>query len=196
VCLNFLGTSEQAMGVPIHIVLRGILNSRTLPQAVGQITRMDRGTSANYLIAHREGEALDVESTPSNYDALYPEDGWLIHTNHFVGPRMVNIHDTARLNFPDTHLRYGRAAKLLGKRSDNMNIDTFKQIFRDHKGYPDSICRHGEASPPELGRPITGSTVFSIIMNLSTGTFELAKGQPCEVGYDSYGFSERAAVVE
>ncbi|WP_232697513.1 C45 family autoproteolytic acyltransferase/hydolase [Brevibacillus daliensis] len=190
VCLNFLGTTERVIGVPIHIVLRGILNSNTLPQAVGQVARLQRGTSANYLIAHREGEVLDVESTPTNYDILYPNDGWLVHANHFIGPRTITIQDTARILSPDTHLRQGRASKQLARYGNTIDTDAFKQIFRDHGGSPDGICRHGETLAPDLGRPLISSTVFSIIMNLSQGTFELAAGQPCENPYKLYGFTE------
>ncbi|GED14985.1 C45 family autoproteolytic acyltransferase/hydolase [Aneurinibacillus migulanus] len=189
VCLNFLGTSEREIGVPIHVVLRGILNSKTLPQAVGQVARLTRGTSANYLIAHKEGEALNVETTPTNYDVLYPNKGWLVHANHFIGPRKVMIQDTARIVSPDTHLRQGRASKQLGSYGKGIDAKAFKRIFRDHGGSPDGICRHGEVLAPDLGRPLISSTVFSIIMNMSQGTFELAVGQPCKTPYKIYGFT-------
>lgn len=189
VCLNFLGTSERVMGVPIHVVLRGILNSHTLPQAVGQVARLTRGTSANYLIAHKEGEVLDIETTPTNYDVLYPSEGWLVHANHFIGPRMIMIEDTARILSPDSHLREGRASKLLSRYGNNVDTTAFKHIFSDHGGSPDGICRHGETLPPDLGRPMISSTVFSIIMNISQGTFKLAGGQPCTESYEKYGFS-------
>lgn len=191
VCLNFLGTSERGMGVPIHVVLRGILNSHTLPQAVGQVARFPRGTSANYLIAHKEGEALNVETTPTNYDVLYSTDGWMAHSNHFISPRMLMIEDTARIMSPDTHLRLGRASKQLAHYGKNIDADAIKQIMQDHCGNPDGICRHGELFPPDLGRPMISSTVFSIIMNLSQGTFELAAGQPCSEPYQAYGFTSQ-----
>ncbi|RNB79924.1 hypothetical protein EDM59_26355 [Brevibacillus nitrificans] len=189
VCLNFLGTSERIVGVPIHIILRGILNSSTLPQAVGQVARMNRGTSANYLIAHKEGEVLNVEASPTNYDVLYPEKGWQVHANHFIGPRSINLIDTARIMSPDSHLRQGRASKLLDKFESNIDSEAFQAIFRDHAGSPDGICRHGETQPLDLGRSMISSTVFSIIMNLSQGTFVLSEGQPCENPYDAYGFT-------
>ncbi|MET3289811.1 UNVERIFIED_CONTAM: isopenicillin-N N-acyltransferase-like protein [Brevibacillus sp. OAP136] len=189
VCLNFLGTTERQMGVPIHIVLRGILNSHTLPQAIGQVARLTRGTSANYLIAHKEGEVVDVETTSTNYDVLYPDHGWLVHANHFIGPRSILIEDTARIMSPDSHLRQGRASKLLTRYGNDVDTAAFKHIFSDHAASPDGICRHGETQPVDLGRPMISSTVFSIVMNLSEGTFELSGGQPCTEDYKKYGFS-------
>lgn len=186
VCLNFLGTSEISEGVPIHIILRGILNSKTLPQAIGQIARMPRGTSANYMIAHKEGETVNVEATPTNYDVIYPLEGYIAHANHFMGPRMAYIDDKKKSSIPDTHLRQGIATRLLASESGSIDSGKFKQIFTNHAGYPDGICRHGELVPQDLGRSGPASTVFSIIMNLGEGICEITTGQPCEHPYQTY----------
>ncbi|MDF2683723.1 MAG: acyl-CoA--6-aminopenicillanic acid acyl-transferase [Brevibacillus sp.] len=185
-CMNFLGTSEIGEGVPIHIVLRGILNSNTLPKAVGQITRLPRGTSANYLIAHKEGETVDVEATPTNYDVIYPLDGYLTHTNHFVAPRMLSVDDTKRVGIPDTHLRQGVATRLLKAQTGSIEAGIFKQIFTNHAGHPVGICRHGEVLSNDGEGSDTAKTVFSIIMNLAEGRFELTTGNPCESAYQTY----------
>lgn len=188
VCLNLLGTAEEASyGVPIHVVLRGILNSMNLNQAIGQIGRMPRGVAANFLMAHGEGEAINVEMSPTDYDVLYPESGYYAHANHFIGPRKVNVKDTARNIYPDTHLRQGVADKLLAA-SEEINKETFMKVFTNHVGYPDSICRHGEQFPVDLGRPEASDTVFSIIMNLTEQTLDISVGQACVAPYSSYSF--------
>ncbi|WP_390304674.1 C45 family autoproteolytic acyltransferase/hydolase [Virgibacillus sediminis] len=188
VCLNLLGTSQHVKeGVPIHVILRGILNSNNINQAIGQIGRLQRGVAANYLIAHAEGEVLNVESTPTDYDVLYPQDGYIAHANHFIGPRKVNINDTARILYPDTHLRQGVANKLLNK-AEQINDKNLKSIFSNHIGYPDSICRHGEDYPTDLGRPQASDTAFSIIMNLTMRRFDITVGTPCEHPYKTYTF--------
>jgi isopenicillin-N N-acyltransferase-like protein len=188
VCLNFLRTNEKALGVPIHIVLRGILNSRTLPQAIRQVTRLPRGTAANYLIAHREGETVGVETAPVRYEVFYPPDGHIVHTNHFVGERM-QAEDCVRMGAADTYLRLGRASKLLAARQGSIDADCFKHIFQDHAGTPEGICRHGEATTSESDEMVD-CTLFSIVMNLTAGTMELTPGKPCENVYETYGFSQ------
>nr|WP_259455776.1 C45 family peptidase [Bacillus sp. PK3_68] len=188
VCLNYLSTTEQAHGVPVHVILRGILNSQLFSQAVGQVSRLQRGTSANYLIATKEGEALDIESTCDDYDAIYLTDDTIVHSNHFYGPKHIKIKDLARLNFPDTHLRHGRGEKLLKKEHGKIDVETIKSLLSDHINYPDSICRHGETLSPLPGRPLPSDTVFSIVMNLSDGYFELAPGQPCETPFERHTF--------
>jgi hypothetical protein len=185
-CMNFLGTSEIGEGVPIHVVLRGILNSKTLSQAIGQVTRLPRGTSGNFLIAHKEGETVDVEATPTDYDVIYPLNGCIAHANHFVAPRMLSVNDTSRIGIPDSHLRQGIATRLLTAQIGTIETGTFKQIFTNHTGYPVGICRHGESFTSDFEASSTAKTVFSIIMNLSEGTFELTTGNPCESTYQMY----------
>lgn len=187
VCLNFLRISEQTVGVPIHIVLRGILNSGTLSQAIRQITRLQRGTSANYLIAHREGETVDVETTSRAHDVLYPLEGYIAHTNHFVGSR-ISVDDQARMGEADTHIRMGRAMKLLAAERGQIEVDQIKAIFRDHVSYPEAICRHDEVGA-NGAEELVGRTLFSIVMNLTKGQFELSMGQPCSTPYHTYQFS-------
>lgn len=189
VCLNFLSTTEQDYGVPVHIVLRGILNSKLFSQAVGQISRLQRGTSANYLIATKEGEALDIESTCDDYDAIYPSEDIIVHSNHFYGPKHIKVKDLARMKFPDTHLRHGRGEKLLRKEYGKIDMETVKSLLSDHINYPDAICRHGETLGPLPGRPLPSNTVFSIIMNLTDGYFELAPGQPCHTPFERHTFT-------
>lgn len=188
VCLNLLGTNDTALGVPIHILLRGILNSKSINQAIGQINRQPRGVAANFLIAHQEGETLDIETSPKDYDILYPDDGQIAHANHLIGPRHINIEDIAKVIYPDTHLRQGRSSKLLAEKKGDIDENTFKEIFTDHVGFPDGICRHGEEYPTDLGRPEASNTVFSIIMNLTKGFMKLTSGQPCSNHYNMYSF--------
>lgn len=189
-CLNFLSTLDIREGVPVHVILRGILNSKLFSQAVGQISRLQRGTSANYLIATKEGEAIDIESTCEDYDAIYPSDDIIVHSNHFYGPKHIHLKDVARMQFPDTHFRHGRGEKLIRKEYGKIDNETIKLLLSDHINYPDAICRHGEALSPLPGRLLPSDTIFSIIMNLTKGYFELAYGQPCQTPFEKYTFTK------
>ncbi|SFF17889.1 isopenicillin-N N-acyltransferase like protein [Bacillus sp. OV194] len=189
VCLNLLGTQNNTVGVPIHIVLRGILNSKSISQAVGQVARLRRGTAANFLVADDEGVAFDIESTCTDFDVLYPSAGTISHTNHFVSTRMDYL-DNAREKFPDTFVRHWRSKELLSTHKSDIDEQTLNHLFTDHFGYPDSICRHGDLYPVDLGRFTASCTVFSIVMNLSKKTFEISTGQPCSSDHHTYRLSQ------
>src|SRR6266700_7809688 len=76
-------------GLPYHVLLRAVLDCATVTEAVKVLSAGPRSSSANYLIAHASGAALDIEAAPGDFTLLYlmfPEDGVLAHTNHFLAP--------------------------------------------------------------------------------------------------------------
>ena len=98
-------------GVPYHLILRGILDAETMADALGAITRQPRSSSANYLIAHRDGEAVNVEAAPGDFSrvslAFPSERGVLAHTNHFLS-LPSNLKDIALWDGTDSPFRLRR----------------------------------------------------------------------------------------
>lgn len=179
VCLNALGTKGHHNGVPLHIILRGILNSRKISDAVECINWLPNACAANFMIGSSCGEILDIEKTPWDFDGIYPKDGVMAHANHFLTERL-RAQDTSRLMAPDSLLRYGVADKLLCQHKGNIDENIIKTILSDHRDYPDSICAHEDP----LDRPCYRMcTVFSVVMNLTNLKMELLKGKPCEGKY-------------
>jgi len=43
----------------------------------------------NNLIAHADGTIVNVEGSGSDYALLPAQDGWTVHTNHYVAPSML-----------------------------------------------------------------------------------------------------------
>ena len=179
VCLNALGTVGNPYGLPLHIVLRGILDSRKLSDAIQKINAQPNACAANYLLAAKCGEALDVEKSPVDFEVFYPERGMLVHTNHFLCDRMKTA-DTSRFMAHDTFLRYGLARKMLEDKKGVVTADNVKEILAVHKDYPDSICRHEDELDPDGLRMCT---VFSIVMDMTILKMELLRGNPCENKY-------------
>ena len=180
VCLNALATPVQPEGVPLHIVLRGILNSVKISDAIGRVNARRHACAANYLIAHKNGASVDIEKTPDEFEVILPENNLLVHTNHMVSPRLHRINDTSRLLLPDSYVRLHRAKTLLQKRNGKIDVEYCKEVLKDHMEYPDAICRHDDP----LDVPgLRACTVFSLIANLSAGEIWLAKGMPCQSEY-------------
>ena len=183
-CLNFLKSPLGAVGVPMHVMMRGILNSEQLGDAIRKIVGQDRGSSSNCLIAHRDGAALDFENAPQQWDFIHPEKGVIVHTNHFHSERLRPI-DTNVSLFPDTLVRFGRARQKMMDRAGKITVEDFKEIFRDHVNYPSSICRHPDERDPEVEH---FQTVASIIMNLTRKEVHIAAGPPCQNEYETMKF--------
>ena len=109
---NALVTDADAgePGLPYHVLLRAVLDCATVTEALKVLQAGPRSSSANYLIAHASGAALDIEAAPGDFTRLYPlfpEDGVLLHTNHFLAPR-INPVDLALWAMPSTAVRLQR----------------------------------------------------------------------------------------
>ena len=182
VMTNFLRYDHRRVGVPFHVILRDALNASRLGLAVAAVYRGARADSGNYLLAHADGEAIDLEATPSDVGFLYPEDGLLVHTNHFITPRL-QVGDVGILESEHTLLRYGRAMHLLRAQVGRITVETLKNVFRDHFNRPYSICRHPNPGLAEIER---GATLASTIVDLSAGEMYVAMGEPCKTDYQKF----------
>lgn len=86
--LNALATNQAPQGLPLHMAMRAILDCRTLAEAIRAATLMPLGCCANFMLGHRNGECVDLEIENEDFDVLYPREGLIVHTNHFLSPRL------------------------------------------------------------------------------------------------------------
>lgn len=176
--LNALSTLTKQYGLPLHIRMRKILEQKTIGKAFDCIMEGNRPSSGHLMITHKDGVGLGMEMDPADVDVLQPENGVMVHTNHFVGPKFAARPDQ---NSASSYIRYQRiTAHLKGK--TGLTTEHIKAALRDHAGYPDSVCTHAVAGTDgsELWHSATN---FSLIMDLVHGTAEFAYGNPCESGY-------------
>lgn len=84
-CLNFLPTKHGAVGVPVHIILRGILECESSEDAKAFVSKMPRASSANYLFGDIEDGIFSLETTPDRIIVFQLGNGLLTHTNAYNG---------------------------------------------------------------------------------------------------------------
>lgn len=186
-CINALISDRDrfAPKTPILVICRGILNSRSLGDAIGAVVSADRSVSANFLIAHEDGEIIDLEIAPDDFGFIYPEDGVLTHSNHFIDLRGRGITDRVISICPDTLIRAERAKRLISSRMGRIDVETLKETLRDHFNWPNSICRHEDL---RFHQDLQLKTLASIIMDLNEMTIHISNGPPCENEYKKYDF--------
>jgi isopenicillin-N N-acyltransferase-like protein len=182
VCTNFLRYDHRRVGVPFHVLLRAALEADRLGLAVAAIYRGSRADSGNYLLAHAAGEGVNLEATPSDVGFLHPENGTLVHTNHFLTPRL-QTGDAAIADSDNTLARYGRAVRLLNGNAGRVTLEVLQDLFRDHFNYPHAICRHPDPALPEIEQ---GATLASIIMDLTASEMYVSVGEPCQAEYTRF----------
>ena len=182
VCINYIRCDKDVFhaGLPVWIKVRGILNSVNFPDCLKILSNFGGPNSVNLIVANRDGEAIDVESTPDDTFFLYPQHGILTHTNHFLSSG-IGARDTGKTLLPDTVIRNHRAFQLLKDKRENLQDDAIKDVLKDHFGHPNSICRHRDdrVHPNEQWETLT-----SIIIDLTKGKMLYTNGPPCSNPYE------------
>ena len=182
-------------GLPYHVLLRAILDCTTVTEALMVLQAGERSSSANYLIAHSSGAALDLEAAPGDFTRLYPlypEHGMLVHTNHFLSPRLHPV-DLSLWAMPSSavrlqRLRAFRDAVRPGDR--DWTLEEFRVLLADHADYPYSVCAHPE---PGVHPCEQGATIASVLMDLTAGRMWVAAGHPCQARHQDVGWPASSA---
>jgi len=178
-----------APGVPFHVILRAILDAETMSDALGAVLRQPRSSSANYLIAHRDGLAINAEAAPGDFSRVYlqyPESGTFVHTNHFAAPGF-DLKDVTLWSGPDSPFRYQRMQQLIRAQAGALTVEQAMVFFSDHVNHPSGICTHPD---PRLEAADQYATVAAVIMNLATSTLWVADGAPCENPFRELNYSD------
>jgi len=171
-------------GLPYHVLLRAILDCATVTEALNVLQARPRSSSANYLIAHASGAALDVEAAPGDFTRLhplYPQDGLLLHTNHFLTPLIAPdpYTDLSLWSMPSSAVRLQRLRA--AAEANARTLGDFRVLLADHADYPYGVCAH----PDPAAHPCEqGATIASVLMDLGARQLWLAAGNPCQVPYE------------
>jgi len=177
---NQVDSTDIRVGVPRMLLVRKILAAKRIGEAIDAAIMEQRASNYNQVIADANGEIYSIEGSATDYEAIYAVDGYLVHTNHYVSPRMRKF-ELYPNQITGSIVRYNRATRLMKGSLGHITVENLMQFLRDHVNHPYSICRHGE----EI------KTTFSVIINLSTMKMLLAPGNPCEVEYSEYDFSTK-----
>ena len=183
-CANALVSDADrgVPGVPFHLLLRGILDAENLSDALSVLQRGFRSSSANYLVGHRDGIAVDVEGAPGDFSRLFllfPDGGVLTHANHFLSPSFDGK-DVSLWVMPDSPFRLERIRSQVTAAGGALSIETFQSALADHANYPSGVCCHPDTRDAVRDQ---GATVASILMDLDERRMWLADGQPCSHPY-------------
>ena len=170
VCLNFMTIENyQPYGVPLHVLLRTILDSKSLNEAQFLIEPNLRGKVGNILISNGNGEIVDFELAGDEFFSI-PVDDVFVHTNHFLTKIDYDL-----MLFPNSMGRYNRAKELVS-RLDNPSANSIKNILKDRGNGEHPICRK-RFSHPWLTDD-KSITVTTAVMDLKKLQFHITRGNP------------------
>ncbi|MEQ9519454.1 MAG: C45 family peptidase [Parvibaculum sp.] len=175
ICFNFLPINRPTNGVPVHILLRALLECSTLAEARAMIERAGNGRSANIMVAHKNGERFDMEFAATEKFELTDKGDILAHTNHFIEQNVFTIpemleNSTLRLS------RVGKLSEAYGARDRR----TMEKMLSDTENPGNSICQTYRTRAPlgEMG------TVCSLTMDLEAGDMGIRLGNNAKNAFE------------
>jgi len=181
VAIDSVYPTDGRVGIPRILCSRAVLQARTIGQAIRDCVVKLRAGGYAYLLGDANGEIYCVETSATTHDLLYGDDGWLVHTNCYLSPKMKLLEEPG--TYASSHVRMNRARRLLRNQLGSVTIEGLQQILRDHVNFPHSICVHEDPEEPPYDREMT---LVSLVMDLTNRVVWAAPGPPCEHEYLAY----------
>ncbi len=173
--------NDSRIGTPRIVVSRAVLAAKTPDDAMRHMLSAQRAAGYNHMLVHESGELYSVEVSARRFAILYGEDGYIVHTNHYLSPRMQEIEREPE-DLVASRIRYFRALRLV-KREEAHTIKSLQSIQRDHVNHSNSICNHSIDVADPLDRE---KTVNAMVIDLTVREMHIAWGNPCENPYHTY----------
>lgn len=159
------------VGTPNPLMRRKLLLSETLAGSIDAVLNADISFSHSLSISHRGGSAITLETTPKQGYWLQPDEGFLVHANHFKCPvARGNVMDIGLQRCPESLYRDQRVTEAMRAAKGTITSDTIKAALADTFGTPDAVLRSPKARP---GGNLSG-TVATILMDTTMGKMWVA----------------------
>ncbi|WP_421928419.1 C45 family autoproteolytic acyltransferase/hydolase [Neoaquamicrobium sediminum] len=158
-------------GVPLGAIRRKVLQNEHFARAIKVVATTPKSCSNNIMISTSAGFGIDFECAPDESFPLYPEDGLLVHANHWVSPvALSKLRDTGIPYVPESFYRDWRVRRLLEERGPLLGRADLKAALFDDFLTPFSVCR----PPRENEASNISTTVAMVVIDSSRGFMEIA----------------------
>ncbi len=187
VCFNFLPINRPTNGVPIHILLRSILESSSIDEARKVINRAGHGRSANILVADETGNRFDMEFAATEQIEVDDPGDVIVHTNHYMDPEMFSMPDVLE----NSTLRFDRAYALASEHKTRDRA-TMVSMLSDTDNPGNAICQTYRQREP-LGNM---GTVCTLTMDLKARNMDIRLGNDASALLERVSLHSQRAAAE
>lgn len=178
VCLNFMRAPGALRGVPIHVLLRALLDCRHPDLLNPTLLAAGDNRSGHILIGQAEGDGVGLEFTGQDVRRLEPREGILVHSNHFLAAPI-----DPGPGGPDSCSRLQQAEALA--RSGPRDWPHLLRLLDDTSDPDHPISVSWRYMPGWNFGPM--GTVCAIAMDLRSGTMAIRRGpQPDTTGWQTF----------
>lgn len=193
VTANYLESERdyRQEGLPLSLLRRKALEQTQVALAIRTFYATPKSASNNIMLSHASGFAIDIECAPDESFLLEPQDGLLVHANHWRSPvALSKLRDTGIAATPDSVYRDRRVLGLLQPRRGRLTMDDLRAALSDDWQAPWSVCR-----PPRMNMGGNlSATVATILMRPADGLMEIAPLPALNRHFTRYSLSATPAV--
>ncbi|KEI70304.1 C45 family autoproteolytic acyltransferase/hydolase [Endozoicomonas elysicola] len=175
VCLNILPANQKLTGLPVHFLLRALLECQTLQEAKAMIKIHGAGKASHVMVADKK-TTIAVELAPDQPWFQSTEQTTYFHTNHYLQPGQA-LPTTTR-TCTETRLK-----KLQENHQKNPELSLKAiQLLLDNNEQPYPILR------PYSYHELTGNggTLVTLMMDLGRRQMQLREGFNPMINFESY----------
>ena len=194
VTANYLESDRdyRRLGVPLALIRRKALESAHLAHAVRAVYATPKSASNNIVLSHAGGVALNFECAPDECFLLQPEDGLIVHANHWQSPvALAKLRDTGIATVPDSVYRDIRVRQLLTPKHGRIRPDDVREALFDDFETPWSVCR-----PPRMSLSDNlSATVAMVVIDPLDGVMEIAPLPAANRAFTTYRLERRAGAA-
>ncbi|WP_158095888.1 C45 family peptidase [Cloacibacillus sp. An23] len=182
-------SNTKVFGVPSVFVRRKFLEQDRYVDAVNKIFGAEAMLPMYYAAAYGAGDAMGFEKLARGQLVLYPENGLISHSNHIKHPKYGYQVDA----LGGTLYRDRRILRRLAPKAGAITRADIIEAFKDHFGFPFSVCRHGDERKKELDKI---STLGCIVMDATDKRLWACKGTPCCGQFREYAWDRPAKLAQ
>jgi isopenicillin-N N-acyltransferase like protein len=171
---NYLQSDRdfRELGIPLPLIRRRFLECVHLADGIKVVATTRKSISNNMMLSTAEGFGIDFECAPDEAFALYPENGLLVHANHWIGAiPLSKLKEAGIDSVPDSYYRDYRVRELLKAKIGRITPNDVKEALFDNFAAPYAVCR-----PPcdEGPSHSISATVAMILMQPALGRMDIA----------------------
>jgi isopenicillin-N N-acyltransferase-like protein len=174
---NEVSPNDERVGIPRLLQVRDVLSRRTLAEAIDATLHPARSSAYNWVLAHADGSAVDIEASATSAGTDEPGSGFLVHTNHYAREDMRRFERAG--DYESSCARLDRARELA--EGDGFTVAGLREVLSDHENGENAICRHAD-------EPKAVKTVFWCIADVTAGEITYGRGNPCDSEAQVYSF--------
>ncbi len=178
VCLNILTLKRHLGGLPIHVMLRAILDCKSIAEAIAVIARAATGKSSNVIVADGMGACFATEFADDETFQPNAFEGNFVHTNHYLGREINDADDPLFFN---SRARLKTASEGLSQIREH-TVTSMIDILSDRTH--DQFPIHRQYVADDVLQNV--GTVATIVMNLSTQELHVRKGNNLDNSFATF----------